>query len=189
MKLNKIIKEVTFINLKDVSIDEIIEIRQIRNNNQIRMKMTNSKIISNKDHLKWYHEMLNSKINFFFIIKYKDQIVGGLGLKNYNNKFKVAEWSFYISPEKNFIGFGATIEFKALDFLFREFELNKLYCYVLGHNLEVIKLHHKFGFNEINFEKYISSIHVEKNIKGTVYFSLEKNKWEKHRKLIYDKYF
>ena len=62
-----------------------------------------------------------------------------------------AEWAFYISQKKNFIGLGALIEFKALEFFFSIFNIKKLICLVLKSNAEVIKLHYKFGF--INFSE------------------------------------
>lgn len=189
MKLTKIINEITFTSLKESSLDEVKKIREIRNEVKIRKNMINSKIISYKDHLKWCYEISNSKINFFYIIRYKNQIIGGLGLKNYNDKLKLAEWSFYVCPKKNFIGLGATLEFKAIDYLFEKFELKKLYCYVLGHNLDVIKLHIKFGFDQITFEEYTLKTFLEKNIAEAIYFSLDRFKWKKLRKLIYKKYF
>lgn len=189
MNLVKIMNDITFVDIKDSSIDDIKKIRHIRNNNQIRKNMINKKIISYKDHIMWYHKMISSKINFFYIVKYAKQIIGGLGLKSYNSKLNIAEWSFYILPEKNFIGLGATLEFKSIEYLLEKFDLKKLYCYVLGHNLDVIKLHSKFGFNQIVFDEYQSYIYLQKNIPGTVYFSLDKNKWDKLRKLIYQKYF
>ena len=189
MKLNKIINQITFLNLKESSLNDLKKIREIRNDIKIRKNMVNNKIISYKDHLKWCDEVCNSKITFFYIIKYKNQIIGGLGLKNYNNKLNFAEWSFYVSPKKIFIGLGATLEFKAIDYLFEKYELKKLYCYVLGHNLDVIKLHTRFGFDRIAFEQYISNIYLEKNIEKSVYFSLDRNKWNKLSKSIYNKYF
>ena len=57
----------------------------------------------------------------------------------------------YISEKKNFIGLGATIEFMAINY-FDKFKLNKLFCFVLNHNLEVVNLHKKFDLKRYDNE-------------------------------------
>lgn len=189
MKLDKILKNTNFEKIKNLSENEIFKIRLIRNEKKIRKNMTNSTVILKKNHLNWHREILASKINHFYGIKYDDELVGGLGLKNYNNKLLVGEWSFYISEKKNFIGLGATIEFMAINFFFKKFKLKKLYCYVLEHNFDVIKLHKKFGFNKISFSNYVKNINMEKQVRNAIYLSLEKKKWKNINKLIYKRYF
>ena len=48
----------------------------------------------------------------------KKKIVGGLGIKNLNKKVMTADWAFYISEKSKFIGLGASVEFKALEYFF-----------------------------------------------------------------------
>ena len=54
--------------------------------------------------------------------------------------------AFYVSPEKNFPGLGACIEFKAINFIFNNYKVLKLFCYVLKDNKKVSNLHKKFYF-------------------------------------------
>ena len=149
MKLKNIINNLAFTNITLANEEEIKQIRSIRNEKNIRKNMKNQKIILSKEHYKWFKSFKTSKTNFFYVIKYKNKIIGGLGLKNYNSNLLPGEWSFYVSEKQIFIGLGASIEIKAIEFFFEKFKLKSLYCFVLKHNIDIIKLHYKFGFLEI----------------------------------------
>ena len=189
MKLDKILVEIELQNIKDLEKRDILKIRLMRNEKKIRENMVNTELISIKEHLKWYKQFNNSKSNFFYVINYKKKFVGGLGFKNYNNKLHTGEWSFYISEKKNTIGLGASVEFLAINYFFDSFKLKKLYCFVLNHNLEVTKLHKKFGFKEIKFNEYKKNIYLAKELSDAIYLSLEKKNWYNMKDIIYRKYF
>ncbi|NMN67103.1 UDP-4-amino-4,6-dideoxy-N-acetyl-beta-L-altrosamine N-acetyltransferase [Candidatus Pelagibacter ubique] len=189
MKLNKVIDKIELNNINYLSNKEILEIRLIRNEKKIRNNMVNTKIISEKDHLKWYKKFNTSKSNFFYAIKYNRELVGGIGFKEFNKKLLLGEWSFYISEKKNIVGLGASVEFLSINHFFDIFKLKKLYCYVLGHNLEVVKLHKKFGFKEIKFNDYSKNIILAKQVSDAIYLSLDKKDWEFTQEQIYQKYF
>ena len=189
MKLNKIIDKIELNNINYLSKKEILKIRLIRNEKNIRNKVVNTKIISVKDHLKWYKKFNTSKSNFFYAIKYNKELVGGVGFKEFSKKLLLGEWSFYISEKKNIVGLGPTVEFLAINHLFDIFKLKKLYCYVLIHNLQVVKLHKKFGFKEIKFNEYSKNIILAKQVSDAIYLSLDKKDWEIIQKQIYQKYF
>ena len=189
MKLDKILDEIELQNINDLEKKEILKIRLMRNEKKIRENMVHTKVISIKKHLKWYKQFNNSKSNFFYIIKYTKKFVGGLGFKNYNSKLHLGEWSFYISEKKNVIGLGASVEFLAIKHFFDSFKLKKLYCFVLNHNLEVAKLHKKFGFKEIKFNEYKKNINLAKQVSDAIYLSLEKKDWKNKQDTIYHKYF
>ena len=123
MKLKTILDNIQFKPIKKCNFKEIKIIRQIRNEDKIRKKMRTKHRISISEHLVWFDKIKHSKKNFFYVIKYQDHIVGGLGLKNLNKKLLFGEWSFYISSKKNFIGLGASIEYKAIEFFFKTLKL------------------------------------------------------------------
>ena len=188
MKLKKIINNLKFENIILAEEKDIKKIRDIRNEQNIRQNMRNQNIILITEHFKWFKKFENSKTNFFYIIKYKDDLVGGLGFKNYNKNLLSGEWSFYVSEKKIFIGLGASIEMKALEFFFENFKLKSLYCYVLKHNIDIIKLHHKFGFLEISFNEYLKNNHLTDELSNAVYLNLKKSRWDNISKLLYKKY-
>ena len=188
MKLNKVIDKIELNNINYLSNKEILEIRLIRNEKKIRNNMVNTKIISEKDHLKWYKKFNTSKSNFFYAIKYNRELVGGIGFKEFNKKLLLGEWSFYISEKKNIVGLGASVEFLSINHFFDIFKLKKLYCYVLGHNLEVVKLHKKFGFNEKNLDKIFNLSYPNIDIDDVLCLHLDKNRWNILNKKLSEKF-
>ena len=90
--------------------------------------------------------------------------------------------------EKNIIGLGASVEFFAINYFFDIFKL-KLYCFVLKHNQEVVKLHKRFGFKEITFNDYKKNIILAKRVSDAIYLTLEKRDLKNIKKIIYQKYF
>ena len=189
MNLNKILKNIYFENIIKCSEEDIRNIRNIRNELNIRKNMTNNKLISNNEHIEWYQSLKNSKPNFFYAIRYHNDLIGGVGVKSFDEKSRFAEWSFYVSEKKKFTGLGAALEFKAINFIFELFRLKILYCYVLKHNPEVIKLHKRFGFNEITFQEYTKNIKLVKKSLDASFFYLNKKKWNEINTSIYNKYF
>ena len=91
--------------------------------------------------------------------------------------------------KKNIIGLGASVEFFAINYFFDIFKLKKLYCFVLKHNQEVVKLHKRFGFKEITFNDYKKNIILAKRVSDAIYLTLEKRDWKNIKKIIYQKYF
>tara|TARA_X000000950_G_C13910264_1_gene658714 strand:+ start:3006 stop:3560 length:555 start_codon:yes stop_codon:yes gene_type:complete len=175
MKIRNIIREISFHNLTKCNDNEISKILEIRNEKKVRANMFTKHIITKNEHNLWFDKLKVSKKEIFFGIKYKNEIIGGLGLKDII-KFDCAYWSFYLSENKSFIGLGASVEFKALDWFFTEFNFSKLYCFVLKKNVAVIKLHRKFGFIDERFKK--TSKNEVKNI-DFVHLELSIDRWKK----------
>ena len=187
MNLKNILNNLEFKNINFCNKLEVAKIRNLRNNSFIRENSVNKKIITIKEHLAWAKKIKTSKHQFFYCIIYKDKIIGGLELKNYNKNLLIGEWAYYVATKSNFVGLGASIEFKAIDYLFNFFKLKKLFCYVLDHNLKVIKLHYKFGFKEISYKQYPQYKNL--NLQNSKYLCLNASKWADVEKIIYNKFF
>ena len=147
MKLINILNNLEIDNIKNLNYKEVLFIKNIRNEAEIRKNMFNKHIISHQEHINWYTRLKKINSEKFYCIKYKKKIIGGLGLK-YLNKNISAYWSFYISKKASFSGLGATVEYMALNYFFSKYRLKKICCYVLKKNSLVIKLHEKFGFKK-----------------------------------------
>lgn len=189
MKLNNIFKKIEFTNSKELNDREFDTILDIRNEDNIRNNMLSKNIIQSNEHKIWVNRIKNSKNNFFFAIKYDEQIIGGLAINTNPNKKKIADWAFYLSSKKNFIGLGFCLEIKALDFIFKKFGLNDLQCLVIFKNKKVHNLHKKFGFDEISYKNmHISFLNYNK-FEKIICLSIKKSKWIKIREKIKKKYF
>ena len=141
------------------------------------------------EHLTWFEKIKVSKTNNFYAIKYHNNIIGGLALNNYDKNRLTGEWSFYISEKFKFVGLGASIEYKAIEYFFNFYNLDFLLCYVLKYNLPVLKLHKKFGFEEILSDKYLLNNNIKNNFSDNVYFSLKKSKWHFVKKNMHKLFF
>ena len=118
MNLKTVLDNLKFQNIITCTDKEIIEIKDIRNEKNIRKNMFTKGEILLDQHLEWFEKIKFSKSNFFYCIKYKNKIVGGLGLKNYNKNLLSGEWAYYVSEKYKSVGLGASIEFKALEYFF-----------------------------------------------------------------------
>ena len=189
MNLNSFLKEIKTKNINDCNQEEIKNILQIRNEEKIRKNMFNSSLISLVSHREWVKKFKNNKKNFFFGIFLKEKLIGGLGLKNYDQQFNHVDWAFYISDKDNKIGLGASVEYFSLEYIFTNFNINSLFCYVLISNSEVLKLHNKFGFKKIDLDKDFNKRYNYDNIQNVQRLILTKESWNFLKKDIKKKYF
>ena len=138
---------IRFKDILESSIEEQKEIRNWRNDEEIRKYMYNSSIISEDEHLKWLSMLKeNKKIKVFYII-YENKKVGIVSIANYDKKNKTCDWAFYFNNniEKG-KGIGKIVEKEFVRYIFENFEIEKLNCQVLSNNLKVVEMHKKFGF-------------------------------------------
>jgi len=189
MNLKNILNRLEFRHISLLSNVQLNKILFIRNEKNIRNNMVTKHIITQKEHIKWINSFRKSKNNFFYAVFYLDKIIGGVGIYDVNNVNKISHWAFYISSLIKINGLGAALEFKALKFSFKKFEIDRLICLVFNYNSEVIKLHKKFGFLEISCNKSI--IFNTKNIvdNDTTCLSLSSYLWVKKEKEMIKKYF
>lgn len=189
MNLNNIISNLEFRNILKVNYKDVLELLKIRNKQNIRDKMFNKKYITKFDHNLWLSNIKKTTKEDFYIIYYKNDICGGLGIKNNNVEFKECDWAFYISDKFNFAGLGASIEFKSINFLFKKYQLSRLYCYVLKTNSNVIKLHKKFFFLKVPIiEKKINKYDINFSKNSITKFCLDLKRWKLLSKKLFKKF-
>ena len=96
MNLKTILDNLNFENIIFSSNDELKKIREIRNEANIRKNMITKKKILLEEHMAWFKKIKLLKTNSFYMIKYKNNIVGGLGLNTYNKDVLFGEWAYDI---------------------------------------------------------------------------------------------
>ena len=120
-----------------------------RNHIDIRKNMYTDTIITLEEHTTWLKSLETTNRTYVYIA-YKDNLpIGLVSINNINYTHQHADWAFYLNP--NFLstkGLGTLMEFHFLNYVFNNFEIEKLNCEVLEINPSVIKLHKKFGFTE-----------------------------------------
>jgi len=137
-----IFKDITTVN-KELQ----LSVREWRNHIDIRKNMYTDSIISIAQHLSWVRSLSSNDSTKVYIAYHNDQSIGIVSINNINTMYKSADWAFYLNP--SFLsskGLGTLMEYHFLNFIFSNFDIEKLNCEVLSLNPSVIKLHKKFGF-------------------------------------------
>lgn len=135
----------TFGSLRPVGDDDLQLMLLWRNAPAIRDNMYTRHEISEEEHLRWWSRTKSSEAHRYLMYEWDSEPLGVVGFNNIDNTNQNASWAFYAAPEAK-KGTGSRMEFLALDYVFNELKLNKLYCEVLDFNTSVIRLHQKFGF-------------------------------------------
>ena len=189
MNLKTVLFNLSFKDLIYCDEEEVEKILKIRNEDSVRKNMFTKKIICIEEHQLWLQNLKNKSDHKFYCIIYKKKIIGGLGLKNINEDLKSAEWAFYVTNSTKAVGIGGAIEFKAIEYFFKMYKIHDLFCYVIKYNIEVIKLHKKFGFEEIQVSKEDLKFMSESEKKNVSKFLLDFKKWQDQKKIILRRYF
>lgn len=134
--------------------------------------MINTQIISKKDHFVWFKNILKNKNEYFYLISIKNDISG---LIRFSKKNQEVEWSFYLKKDKQKI-YGGFVEYLAINRVFQLKKISILYCKVFSHNLNVISLHKKFGFDVQRKQK--------NDNKNLIFLKLLKINWNIRKEII-----
>lgn len=178
MNLKNTINKLYFKDISKLNIIELKKVLQIRNETNIRKNMLTHGVITTKAHKEWHMSFKKSKKDFFYAIFFLDKLIGGLTADVTDIKNKNINWGFYLSSKIKINGLGASLEFKAINFFFEKFKIDKLKCFVYKSNSSVIKFHKKFGFIEDsgNIELIINK--CNKSHKNLTYLFLLKETWK-----------
>lgn len=131
--------------LRDINKSELELMLSWRNSPDIRKNMYNKHIINMDDHLAWWKKIRLDDCYKYFMYENEGEPQGIVAITDISLSENNASWAFYASPESK-RGTGSKMEFLALNFVFDDLGLHKLWCEVLAFNEAVIKLHIKFGF-------------------------------------------
>ena len=116
-----------------------------RNAPGVRQNMYTRHEISREEHLSWWVRTRELASQQYFMYEYRGQASGIVAFTGIDRGSLNCSWAFYASPDAP-RGTGSRMEFLALEHVFTNMGLHKLYCEVLAFNAAVIKLHQKFGF-------------------------------------------
>ena len=186
MNIKKIISEISFKNILKCNYDETLILLQIRNELEIRENSFTKHKISLEEHNSWLKKISQKKDSKNFIVFNKEKIIGNVYIYTPDNNPSLKFWSFYISKEYRKVGVGFALEYKALNLIFDKKSIELINCFVLNANKEVIKLHKKFGFQEIVKKNNIDIPNDFK--KKTTHLYLSKENWLKIKKNLEKKF-
>lgn len=138
------------ITLRRITFEDIEQIRQWRNQPEIRKRMAFKKYITKKMQEKWF-STINNKYNYYFIIHYDGKDIGVINCKNVNEKEAYGEGGIFIS-DPDYIGSMAPV-FATLCLINAIFYVlkfsNKSFVQILQNNSVSIAYNKSIGYSLI----------------------------------------
>lgn len=179
-------KKIELIPLGDLSTELQLNVRDVRNEKEIRRWMYTDHIIGLNEHLDWINQIRNDKQKIIFVVMNKDEeILGIVSLNRIDHLHKNTDWAYYLTKSARG-GLGSAIEYSFINFIFDKLNIQKLNCEVVAGNDAVVKLHKKFLFEEEGLRR--SNIIKEGKRVGVHFLGLTKEDWEANKGDLFEKY-
>ncbi|MDX2330797.1 UDP-4-amino-4,6-dideoxy-N-acetyl-beta-L-altrosamine N-acetyltransferase [Campylobacter hepaticus] len=155
---DKIILE-NFINLNYIDKEKI---RSYRNHLEIKKYLYHTHHISKLEHKSFIKNLKSNTKKYYFCVKYRKMILGSINFEIKNNN--TIEFGFYANPFCLIFGIGRVLENIAIYYCFYIKKYEILYLEAFKENQQIINLHKKFGFKELQNDND-KIIKMELNIK------------------------
>jgi len=180
------IKRIHLTLLTQISKENQLKIRDIRNEENVRKWMYTEHLIKKSEHLNWIEYLKSSDKQMVFSVLDENNIpLGVVSLNAIDKLHKKADWAYYLSSDARG-GLGSVLEYYFIDFIFNSLDIEKLNCEVIEGNDTVVKLHKKFIFKNEGFRES-DLIKNNKRI-GIHFLGLKKENWQNGKETIYNKY-
>lgn len=137
--------------------NDLKKILFLRNQKGVREASFNTKIIEEKEHLKWFNNLIKKSFFNHYVLAHNNKIIGlGYGEK-FSAKNKSCIWGLYLDLGiKSEIKYGSIIKFLLFEKLFENENITQIECQVKK-GFEWIKdWHIKWGHEQINFDKQLN---------------------------------
>ncbi len=189
MRPIQIVNQLEFLPIEALTPECQIRILDLRNQPEVRQNMYTTHEISTEEHLRWLGQIKRDATNRTFAIQFNDSdtspantgsLIGCISLSKINLEHRRADWSFYVGQDQQGKAVGGAVEFKFLDFVFSQTQIEKLNCEVLDFNQKVIQLHQRFGFVEEGIRR--NHIHRGGQPHDAHLLGITKSEWVEQRK-------
>lgn len=166
--------------LRDLCPEDKQQLLTWRNMPEVARYMFTDRIITQKEHDRWFSGIANDSTRCYWVITYDSEDVGLINLYNIDTANRRCYWAFYLaSPGMRGKGIGSLAWYWTLQKVFEERLLNRLCSEVLAFNTAVTRMHERFGFQR---EGYLRQ-HVWKGSDpiDVVTFALLREEWNAKR--------
>ncbi len=167
--------------MKLVDEQDIELIRQWRNSDLINNVSFSTQHITTEMQKAWFEKLSEGNSSVHWIIIANQDPVGYAAIKNIDLTNSRCEFaSLYLGePDVLGSGIGAIAEYLVIDYIYKNFDLRKVYCEVLETNPKVIQLHKRFGFE---VEAKLKDHYKKNDVFISVFLlGLYKESWEKNK--------
>jgi len=179
-------RKISLVLLTTLDTESQMKVREIRNEEGVRLWMYTDHSIAINEHLSWINRLKTDDRQIVFVVM--DENHNPLGVVSVNaidHLHKKADWAYYLT-QKARGGLGSAIEYSFINFIFESVGIEKLNCEVIEGNDAVVKLHKKFLFQEEGFRR--SNIIKNGTRVGVHFLGLTKDDWMSGKELVYEKY-
>jgi UDP-4-amino-4,6-dideoxy-N-acetyl-beta-L-altrosamine N-acetyltransferase len=101
---------------------------------------------------KWYHFIQNDPNSYYWLLRYKEDLIGLVSITDINHRDKRAYWNFYIGEPKYSMIAGFIGPY-VYNYAFQRLDFHKLMGEVMEGNESVRQLHLKQGAREVGIMK------------------------------------
>lgn len=152
--------------LKRLTEEKLEMVRQWRNDPKISKHMFFQDYITPEMQQKWF-QTINNDENLYLIIKYKNEDIGLINLKDIDYSKKVGEFGIFIYEDKYLatdISYRAHLLF--LDYIFEELNIEEVFAHVRKENSQSERMAFYLGYvandnNDSNLDKLEYILHKE----------------------------
>ena len=127
-------------------VDKLIFINKIRNG-YAEEYLHDSRTFTFNETMAWFFKLnYDDGLQGYYIVKDKNDVIGYVRIANYSKINKRVMIGVDIAPEFSVKGYATNVYKYMIEFLFRDFDLNKISLEVLATNERAIKLYTKLKF-------------------------------------------
>jgi len=173
--VSQTMEALAFIPVPELEMTQQFELLSIRNQQIIRESSYSSHVIEDNEHLRWIKRLQTDPTVLFYAVTHKNEIVGGVGLRNIDAKTKSAEWSFYVSQTAIGQGIGLALGVCALDIFFETLNLKHVIGEALIANAPSMAYHAKLGFLKIAQQQHL--VLPGNHMADIAVFSVSREEW------------
>lgn len=132
--------------LKKMQESDLEQVLRWRNSARVRQSMYTSDIISLEKHITWFYACEKRDDVQNFVCYLADKPVGVVNIINIDFVHMTCSWSIYRGEDFGVHGIGFQMGKCALEYIFDNLRMRKVYVDVLGNNYISKSFHEKLGF-------------------------------------------
>lgn len=171
------------IELRELEERDTANIVRWRNGNEVRRNLFTQTLLTEEQHLHYFHNVVQSGRCRQYIIVLKDTPsvdIGTVFLKNIDAELNQAEFGIFIGEPQ---GRGKKLSYPAtnavLRIAFEELGLRRVYLSVVGDNIPAVTTYLRSGFRE--YDREASSFHREGYSVDIIHMEITKEQWEREQ--------
>jgi len=141
--------------LSDTQHSQLLE---IRNMDYVRAQSLSHSIISIDEHLKWVKGLQHDSNRLFLALIKDEKILGGINLFNIDER---AKWGIFLA-ESNSLIVKSLLPIFFIDFIFKNYSINRLYADIRVENTNAISYNKNLGFQLLHQDSELVLMGLEK---------------------------